>query len=105
MIYKAACVILNEIMAESADPVMVMRILARDGGHVRLDDRDALIRGADELESARKWFSLADAKIIEAQQELAAAREKIAQLQKPAVSWTFGLSRDVMMTGQLALRK
>jgi hypothetical protein len=69
--------------AEEVDNVSILRIIASDAGKLTTNDREALKRGADELELAQRTVSTLYAQLIEAKQHLQATQARLKDANLP----------------------
>lgn len=77
-------VTIHNIVCEPANAVAELRIIARDEHRLADRDREAIVRGADELELAQRAAALTYAQLLEARQHLAAATDRLNALQARA---------------------
>src|ERR1700677_1768756 len=77
---ESAFVTVNNIIAEQTNVVEELSIIAKDERHLKAADRDALIRGADELETAQRSCAFVYAALLDTQRQLAAVSEKLTEV-------------------------
>ena len=71
--------ITQRILTEVPNVVDELRIIAKDAKLTAVD-RDAVMRGSDELELAQRTVALLYADLIEARQQLDATRQRISSV-------------------------
>ena len=71
--------ITHQILTEIPNVVDELRIIAKDAKLTAVD-RDAVMRGSDELELAQRTVALLYAELIEARQQLDATRQRISSV-------------------------
>lgn len=76
---ESAFVTVNRVISEPSNTFDELRIIAKDAQHLSAIDRDAISRGADELESILRAFFVQGMQLIEMQQRLIAVNERLLQ--------------------------
>ena len=84
----------NRVIAEPVNTFDELRIIAHDAKHLSAVDRDAIRRGADELESAQRVLLVTHVQLLETQHQLIAVNDQLIQRTKdlnavkPSTMWT-----------------
>lgn len=88
-------VTIHNVICEPTSAVAELRIIARDERRLADRDREAIVRGADELELAQRAAALTYALLLDARQHLAAVTDRLSAMQ--------GRAPLVMTLGPVAL--